>query len=219
MLRAARAHSHGPAIQQRVDIMTTRDGRLQFPPLLAAMSREIAPGARTAQRRHEALDVVVIMLSGMLGFEPRSGDGAILRADDIAILVTGSGIDYRWRALGDEPARMVTLWLPSHLGVAPRLAVRRIDRIDRVGRTTAIAGSGTELPTYTPIAIASRVLAIGQTMVHDPRGRRCYAISTLGRAAIDGTNVHAGDGVIARAGTPMRIDALESTELLLVDVG
>jgi hypothetical protein len=62
------------------------------------------------------------------------------------------------------------------------------------------------------------VLPVGHSVVHDPRGRRCYLVSTVGRAAVDGMIAQAGDGVITHARTPMRIDALESTELLLVDV-
>src|SRR5688572_21213791 len=90
-----------------MQMLVTSGGRLRFPPLLAVSCRQISPGAATRLRHHAGVDIVCVMLGGALAVESATGERRTLGADDVALLATGTGIAYRWRAVGAEPAYAV----------------------------------------------------------------------------------------------------------------
>ena len=200
----------------RADVLVTRRGRLRIAPLLAAMTREIAPGAAPAVRRHTGLDIVCLVLGGALRYEPVRGAATTLWAEQVAVLSTGAGVEYGWRAIGDTPAHVVMLWLLGRGDGTPKIDVRAASRFERLGTLAPIAGRASALPTSGNVTVMAGVLPVGASLVHAARGKR-YVMSTIGAFAADGIAANAGDGVLIDRTGAIRISAKESTEVVIVE--
>jgi redox-sensitive bicupin YhaK (pirin superfamily) len=198
------------------DVLVTSHGSLQFTPLLAAISRELAPATYTPIRRHAGVDIVCMVLAGALRYEPASGPLATLVAEDVGVLRTGTGTEYRWRALGDEPVRAVMLWMLGRSDGKPAIDVRMASRIERIGELAPIAGHNTPLPVSHHVRVMASVLAVGESLMHTARGKR-YVMSTIGAFCADGIEAAAGDGVLLERRGAVRISARESTEVVIVE--
>lgn len=215
--RHARAQTDGPGVQQRADVLVTRDGRLRSPPLLAAISCELAPGTCTRVRRHEGVQIACVMLGGWLQLEPVRGGPTVLGPDAIAVLSTGDGTEYAWRAIGDEPARALMFWFWPARTRAPGLDVRTLGRRARLAGPVELVGAAARLPLAAPATLSSVVLPVGRGLVCGERGRPAYVMSTVGAISVDGARIAAGDGALVAGNRAIRIVALESTEVVVVE--
>jgi redox-sensitive bicupin YhaK (pirin superfamily) len=105
-------------------VLAPDDGSLG--PLLRLADDRLAPGAGYGRHEHRAVDVVAVVLAGSL--RHAWGDGADLRAGDVAVLRAGSGLEHD-EVAGDDGARVLQAYLraadpaaqPSHTVVrSPR---------------------------------------------------------------------------------------------------
>lgn len=203
--------------RQRAVVLVTGQGHMRIAPLIAAMSRELAPGAELQERRHAGLDIVCMVLGGALRYEPVGAAAMTLRAENVAVLSTGAGVDYRWRSIGDEPAHVVMLWMLGKADGKPRLDAALASRLKRLGELVPIAGRGTELATRGDVRVMAGVLPVGGSLVHVARGRRSYVMSTIGAITASGVEAAAGDGVVTERSGAIRVSARESTEVVVVE--
>jgi redox-sensitive bicupin YhaK (pirin superfamily) len=205
------------AIRQRVDHLVTPNGTLRIAPLLAAMWLDLAPRASTERRQHTGLDIVCFVFGGALRYEPAGGPGATLRTESVAVLSTGAGADYRWRSVGDEPARAVMLWLLGRAEAGPRIGMQIASRAERLYEAAAIAGCDTWLPTSRDVRIFAGIVPVGGSLAHRARGRRCCILSTIGAIAANGVQAIAGKAVVIDRARVIRISAMESTEVVILE--
>jgi redox-sensitive bicupin YhaK (pirin superfamily) len=205
------------ADRQRTAIFVTSQGHMRIAPLIAALSRELAPGSELQERRHAGLDIVCMVLGGVLRYQPAGAPAVTLWAEHVAVLSTGAGVDYRWRSIGDEPAHVVMLWMLGKADGKPRMDVRIASRLERLGELAPIAGRDTGLPTSSDVRVMAGVLPVGGSLVHVARGRRSYVMSTIGAITANRVEVAAGDGVLIERAGPIRISAKESTEVVIVE--
>lgn len=192
-------------------------GELRMAPLIAAMSRQLAPGAETQVRRHAGPDIVCMVIAGVLRYEPVGAPPVMLWAETVAVLSTGAGIDYRWRSIGDEPAHVVMLWLLGNADGKPRIDLRMASRLKRLGTLAPIAGRGTALATRGDVSVIAGVLPVGGSLIHAARGQRSYVMSTIGAIAVDGVEIAAGGGVLIERTGAVRVSARQSTEVVVVE--
>jgi redox-sensitive bicupin YhaK (pirin superfamily) len=203
--------------RQRAVVLVTGQGHMRVAPLVAAMSRELAPGSELQERRHAGLDIVCLVLGGALRYEPAGAAAVTLRAESVAVLSTGAGVDYRWRSIGDEPAHVVMLWMLGKADGKPRMGVGLASRVKRLGSLVPIAGRGTELAVRGDVRVMAGVLPVGGSLVHVARGPRSYVMSTIGAITANGIEAAACDGVVTERSGAIRISARESTEVVVVE--
>jgi redox-sensitive bicupin YhaK (pirin superfamily) len=85
-------------------------------PLLRIADDRLAPGAGYGEHAHRAVDVVAVVLAGSL--RHRWGEGALLRAGDVAVLRAGTGLAHD-EVAGDDGARVLQAYLRSADPQAP----------------------------------------------------------------------------------------------------
>ncbi|HEX3764086.1 MAG TPA: hypothetical protein VHW23_35575 [Kofleriaceae bacterium] len=215
--RYAFTDSQVQAGRQRAVVLVNSRGHMRMAPLIAAMSRELAPGAELQERRHAGLDIVCMVLGGVLRYEPVGAPAVMLWAENVAVLSTGAGVDYRWRSVGDEPAHVVMLWMLSRADGKPRMDVRTASRLKRLGELVPIAGREVGLPTRNDVRVMAGVLPVGGSLVHAARGQRSYVMATIGTIIASGVEAAAGDGVLVERAGAIRVSAKESTEVVIVE--
>jgi|GEM_PF-6776440 len=214
--RHSRSASH-PGIRQEADVMVTADGRLRISPIYAALSRTFQPNTATRWRRHESIEIVCVMVAGQLACEVINEDSFVLGSEDVAVLTTGPGVEYRWRSIGTEPAHALFFWLPARMDRTASYQQYRAPRTQRLNELVAIAGDGTRVATTEPVRVYSAVLPHATSIVHAAGHRRCYIVPTLGPIAVDGVVAGPNAGIVGEGGS-RRIHAIESTEVLIVEV-
>lgn len=92
-------------LEQRI-VLAPNDGSLG--PLLRVADDRLEPGAGYGRHAHRAVDVVAVVLSGSLRHRWR--DGADLRAGDVAVLRSGTGLDHD-EVAGEDGARVLQCYL------------------------------------------------------------------------------------------------------------
>jgi len=100
-------------LDQRI-LLTADDGSRG--PLLRIADDHLAPGVSYGRHPHRAVDVVAVVLSGSL--RHGWGDGAVVRAGDVAVLRAGTGLDHDETA-GDDGVRVLQCYLRSGDPSAP----------------------------------------------------------------------------------------------------
>jgi redox-sensitive bicupin YhaK (pirin superfamily) len=204
-------------MQQRTDMLVDRDGRMRMSPLIAATWCVFAPGAVTQLRRHNSTDIVCLVVAGALRLETSDRRAETLVAENVAVLTTGRGSEYRWRSVGDEPARAIMLWLVGRADAAPRIDVAVASRYKRVSRLAPIAGCDTALAANTNVRIFAGVLPAGTLLAHTLRGEQCYVMPTIGGIVVNDVDAKAGTGTVVDRVHTTHIAARESTEVVVVD--
>jgi quercetin 2,3-dioxygenase len=138
-------------------------------PLLRLADDRLAPGAGYGRHEHRAVDVVAVVVAGTL--RHAWGDGAGLRAGDVAVLRAGAGLTHD-EVAGDDGARVLQTYLraaapaaaPSHV-VHPQprgwVELGRPDARLWVGRPAA--GQTVEVPAGLLVTVGpGRVTAARQ---------------------------------------------------------
>ena len=80
-------------------------------------------------------------------------------------------------------------------------------------------GHDDALPIDQDAAVLGATLATGQKVEHQLRdGRQVYLVPATGRVRVNGVEVGARDGAVIAGEDAVTIEALEPSEVLLVDV-
>ena len=192
------------------DVMVTAAGRLRCAPLLLAATRRYAAGDHQPPRRHTGIDIVTIVLHGSI-VQLDTHVRHVLGPDDITVRSTGSGIEHAVLADATQPSAVLELWLPGRVDEPARHVRFTRPRGERLG-------CWSKLVALRDVTVSAIVLPVGATTVYRSV-QRSYLLSTIGRIAIDGRTAQPDERVAVRGSGELRINALESTEIVAVTVG
>jgi quercetin 2,3-dioxygenase len=166
---------------------------------------------------HAGVEIVTVMLAGAFVHAGPRGS-CVVGPDDVSVLATGSGVMHEEHVHGG--ARAVSLWLRASAVGAPSFAYRTLARTTRLDRLVPVASSRapSALALHADATVSTGVFAVGaHTLVRPQRGCM-YLLSTIGRIAVDGVAAEPGDRVVVRGHRPVQIDALQSTEIVAIDL-
>lgn len=87
----------------------------------------IAPHSGFGEHGHRDMEIVTVMISGALTHRDSLGHSESLKAGEVQRMSAGTGIRHSEMNLGDEPARLLQLWiLPNQEGLTPSYEQRAI---------------------------------------------------------------------------------------------
>jgi len=167
------------------------------------------------------LELVTVMLHGTVSCSDSGGGRALLGPEDVAALATGPGV-HREEHVHHDGMRALLIWAFAP-APAERSAftMRTVPRQRRLGALMPVACSrdlGVQvIQLASDITVSTGVLSVGTLAEVRARRGRGYLMSTLGRVAVGGVIAEPGDRVILRGTSPVRLHAIESTEVVLVD--
>ena len=180
------------------------------------------PGSTGVRWSPPGLELVTLVLHGAYSHADSGGGRALIGSEDIAVLATSNGV-HREESVQSDGLRAVLIWMFTPARAArSAFAHRTIPRHARVGGLVPVAcsrerGSLFVMQLASDVTVATGVLSVGTSATaHAQRGRG-YVMSTLGAITVDGVLAEPGDRVILRGTTPVRVHALESTEVVFVD--
>ncbi|WP_322044463.1 pirin family protein [Paraburkholderia sp. J67] len=192
-------------------------------PLIVWNDDEIAPGSGFPLHGHRDVEIVTYVRAGVLAHRDTIGSEGTLRAGDVQVMSTGTGIRHTESNKGDVPLKLYQIWLlPRERGGEPYWHQRSFPKADRSGRFAVLASGFAHDEGALPIRADARVL--GATLMAGERivqawgqASRAYLVVASGRIEIDGEVVGPLDGVAITDVASSEIVALEDAELVMVE--
>jgi redox-sensitive bicupin YhaK (pirin superfamily) len=173
---------------------------------------------------HRDVEGLTYVVEGSFGHQDNVG-GAFgpLPAGSVQGMTLGSGaLHSELNASKTEPMRFIQIWiLPDTPGLPPEVEQRVFTKADRTNRLLNVIGpdGGDVVRVHQDASVHVAALDPGVEVTHPiGEGRGAYAYLISGGALFDDDVVATGDAAKVTDQSQLRIRALETSELILVDV-
>ncbi len=183
----------------------------------------IAPKSGFPTHPHSDMEIVTYVREGAITHRDSLGNEGRTEAGDVQVMSAGTGIRHSEYNLEDEETRLFQIWIiPDDRGGEPGWGARPFPKGDRSGRFVTLAsgmeGDDDALPIRANARVLGASLKAGEsvTYVTDP-ARHAYLVPATGRVKIDGVEVAARDGAAITALDGFTLEALEDSEIIMVD--
>ena len=214
-------------LKARHHFKVTADGNPTHRPLGALVvwnDDEIAPGTGFSMHGHESMEIVSYVLEGAVSHRDSQDGQGRTEAGDVQAMSAGTGIRHQERNEGEVPLRLFQIWLrPRENGGLPNWGTRPFPKSDRAGQWAVLASGRPDDEGALPIRADARVLGAtlkaGQSLSHSWWiSRHAYLVPTLGAVSVNGERVEAGDGIAITEESMLIVEAIDDTEVVLVEV-
>ena len=183
----------------------------------------IAPKGGFPLHPHSDMEIVTYVREGAITHRDSLGNEGRTEAGDVQVMSAGTGIRHSEYNLDDEDTRLFQIWIvPDERGGEPGWGARPFPKADRAGQfvtlASGMAGDQDALPIRANARVLGATLKAGESVTYatDP-ARHAYLVPATGRVKIDGAEVNARDGAAITDLASFTIEAVEDSELVLVD--
>jgi len=183
----------------------------------------IAPKNGFPTHPHSDMEIVTYVREGAITHRDSLGNEGRTEAGDVQVMSAGTGIRHSEYNLEDEETRLFQIWIiPDDRGGEPGWGARPFPKGDRSGRFVTLAsgmeGDDDALPIRANARVLGASLKAGESVTYatDP-ARHAYLVPATGRVKIDGVEVAARDGAAITALDGFTLEALEDSEIIMVD--
>ena len=185
---------------------------------------EVAPGTGFDPHPHKEMEIITYVRQGAITHRDNLGNEGRTEAGDVQAMSAGTGIRHQERNEGEVPLRLFQIWLrPRENGGLPNWGTRPFPKSDRAGQWAVLASGRPDDEGALPIRADARVLGAtlkaGQSLSHSWWiSRHAYLVPTLGAVSVNGERVEAGDGIAITEESMLIVEAIDDTEVVLVEV-
>lgn len=183
---------------------------------------EIAPRSGFPAHPHRDMEIITYVRRGAITHKDSLGNEGRTEAGDVQVMSAGTGIQHAEYNLEDETTTLFQIWIiPDRRGGEPSWGARPFPREARDGQFVPLA-SGIEGDDALPIRAEARVLGAtvkaGDTVSYEASAdRHLYLVPASGKVRIGDVEVGARDGAAITGLERIEVEALEDSELVLVD--
>ncbi|OYD73608.1 UNVERIFIED_ORG: hypothetical protein BDU10_5280 [Burkholderia sp. CF145] len=194
-------------------------------PLIVWNDDEIAVGSGFPMHGHRDMEIITYVRQGVVGHRDTLGSEGTIQAGDIQVMSAGAGIRHTEFNKGDVPLKLYQIWLvPRISGGEPRWDTKSFPKGDRAGRFVVLASGFDADKEALPIRANARLLGAslkaGNLIEQElSSARQAYLVVAAGRIEVNGDPMGPLDGVAITGVETVRINALEDSELVMVDAG
>ena len=187
---------------------------------------EFAPGHGFPLHYHRDVEIITYVRAGVVTHEDTLGNSYELRSGDVQVMSTGSGLRHSEYNRGKLLLKVFQIWIaPNRLGARPTYAKRRFPGRDRSNGLTVLASGLAEDASSEPLPLRADARLLGgrletsKSMRYDiGAGRDLYLVPALGKVLVNGACIEEGDGLAVTKESVLEFEALEHTELVVVEL-
>lgn len=197
---------------------------MHWGPLRVFNDDVIQPAKGFGFHPHRDMEIITYILEGELEHQDNQGNRGALHPGEVQVMSAGAGIVHsEYNASRDRPLHLLQIWiLPRRQGSKPRWEQRRFAPADRSGKLLPVVSAG-DVPGTLAIdqdaIISVSALRAGQEAVHKSGDdRRAYFFVIAGRLRVNGIELDKGDQARITSEPELRVEAVENTELILLDL-
>jgi quercetin 2,3-dioxygenase len=184
----------------------------------------VQPAKGFGTHPHRDMEIVTYVLEGALEHRDSMGNGSVIRPGDVQRMSAGTGVTHsEFNASNDEPVHFLQIWLlPAQRGIQPSYEQKTFSSEEKAGRLRLVAsadgrdGSVTIHTDASLYAGAFDRFSIAELVLGE--GRHAWIHVARGKARINGQALLAGDGAALSDEEKVRIEGLDSGEVLLFDL-
>lgn len=183
----------------------------------------IQPHTGFPSHSHSDMEIITYVRKGAVSHRDNQGNAGRTMAGDVQVMSAGSGIAHSEYNNEDETAQIFQIWIqPTEKGGKPSWGARPFPKGERAGKFVTLAsgleGDKDALPIRANARVAGATLKAGDNIEYPlAAGRAAYLVPALGAVTVNGERVEARDGAAIRDLKSIKIEALEDSELVLVD--
>jgi redox-sensitive bicupin YhaK (pirin superfamily) len=183
----------------------------------------IAPNSGFPPHPHRDMEIITYIREGAITHRDSMGNLGRTEAGDVQVMSAGSGVTHSEYNLEKENTRLFQIWIqPSERGGTPNWGAKPFPKGDRAGKFVALASGfdddGDALPIRTPARVLGATIEAGKSIEHDLEGEHhAYLVPAKGSIEVNGERFETGDGAAITGETRIVINALEDSEIVLVD--
>lgn len=192
-------------------------------PLRVFNDDRLIPGAVWPLHPHQDIEGITYVVEGTFRHEDNLGTGGILPAGSVQRMTLGSGAWHsEQNGSDDEPMRFIQMWiLPDREGLEPSVEQRVYTEEDRTDRLLEVVspsgGPGVLVHRDASVQVARLSPGVDASHRFDP-GRGGYLYVIAGEIHLAEEKLATGDAAKIRDEEALGLRALDTTELILVDV-
>ena len=183
---------------------------------------EIAPRSGFGLHHHANVEIITYVRSGTVTHEDNQGHRGQIEAGNVQVMSAGTGIFHSETNAEDVPARLFQIWLsPRVPGGPPRWSTKPFPKADRTGRFVSLASGWSTSEEVLSIGADAEVCGalLEEGSSTDYPLLACdaaYLVPTSGSVSVNGMRVGAREGLAIRGERRLHVEALVSTEVVLV---
>jgi quercetin 2,3-dioxygenase len=183
---------------------------------------EIAAQSGFPPHPHDNMEIVTYVREGAITHRDSMGNLGRTGAGDVQVMSAGTGITHSEFNLEDGLCRLFQIWImPRDRNIEPRWDQRQFPKGDRSGRFTVLAsgyGEQDALMINADARVLGATVGGGETLSYDQaEGRSAYLVAASGRIRVHGVEAAPRDGIALSGQGTVTIEALEDSELVMVD--
>jgi hypothetical protein len=185
---------------------------------------EIAPQKGFPPHPHASMEIITYVREGVITHRDSLGNVGHIRAGDVQVMSTGTGIRHCEYNLENTVARLFQIWIaPDRFGGAPAWGTKHFPREGRAGRLVTLASGFDEdteaLPSRARARVLGATLPKGLSVSHIFAEHRFgYLVAARGQMELNDVLVEERDGAAIRGVSHISLKALSDAEVILVDL-
>lgn len=185
---------------------------------------QIARGAGFGMHAHQDMEIITYMLKGKLRHQDSVGNSSVIEAGDVQRMTAGTGIEHsEMNADHNAIAHLLQIWIkPAILNLTPSYQEQRFSATQKKNQWCLIVSPNQRngsIKIHQDVNIYASQLDVGHSLhCAIDLARASYLQVATGAVSIDDLRLHAGDAVMARDFTDLRMTATEDSELLWFDL-
>lgn len=192
-------------------------------PLRVFNHDRLAPGAIWPMHPHADVEGITYVWKGTFRHADSLGNNGILHPGAVQLMTLGSGAEHSEQNGSEtEPMEFLQLWiLPDTASLPPGLQQRQFTTEDRTDRLLKVIGPAPSDPVHVHQDATVHVSRLSPATVVEhvfrpARGGYLYLIE--GQARVGTEELATGDVAKIQEENALRIEAIDTSELILVDV-
>ncbi|MBI4968375.1 MAG: pirin family protein [Rhodospirillales bacterium] len=183
----------------------------------------IRPDTGFPPHGHRDMEIVTFIREGAITHEDGLGNKGRTQAGDVQVMSAGKGIIHAEYNREAEDTLLFQIWIETaRRSAEPRWETREFPHAERQGKLLALAsgrkGDADALLIHQDAAVLGASLTAGQSLAHGLGSRLAYLVSTRAPITVNGALAQPRDGVAVSGEEAIAIEAMGSTEIVLVDV-
>lgn len=193
---------------------------------LRVLNDDIVQGGKGfGMHPHNDMEIITIILEGALQHRDNMGNGSVIKPGDVQVMSAGRGVMHsEFNPSENERTNLFQLWIfPKENNIEPRYDQKTFDPAGRKNKIQTVASGfrrNGELYIHQDAALSLTSLDKGKS-INYPVSRTengIYIMVVNGKANIAGMEAGRRDAVGISETATIAIEALEDSELLIIDV-
>ncbi len=198
--------------------------RIDFGALRVINDDIIKAGAGFDTHPHKDMEIITYVRKGAITHRDSKGNSGRTEAGDVQVMSAGTGIYHSEFNLESEDTNLFQIWIyPREKSVEPRWDSRRFPK-EKAGKSLPLLVSGFDedqagdvLYIHQDARIYGGTLKAGQEINH-ALADQAYLLISEGKIDIDGLVLTKGDGAEITQQESITLKALETSEVVIIEV-